>query len=73
MRALLGPSQQQRLGDGCIVGHYGNIQWQKTLAVGSVQVQLFHAVLLEQLVNLIQILQFDGLKEGSIALKLWTE
>lgn len=73
MRAFLGLSQQQRLGDGCVVGHDGDIERQKPLAVGGVQVQLLQAVLLEQLLDLVQILQLDSLEEGGIALELRRE
>ena len=70
MRAFLGSSQQECLGDGWIVGHYRNIQWQKTLAVRGVEIQLFHTILLEQLLHLIKVLLLNSLKESSIALKL---
>lgn len=70
VRAFFGSSQQQCLGDGCIVGHDGNIQWQKTLTVWGVKIQLLQAKLLEQLLHLIKVLQLNSLKECSIALKL---
>lgn len=70
MWALLCSCLQQGPGDGSVVGHDGNVQGQQPLAVGGVEVQLLGAVLLQQLLHPVQVLQLHGLEERSIALEL---
>lgn len=68
MWALLAACLQQQLGDGCVVGHDGNVKRRQTLTVRRIEVQLIGRELVEEDLHCVQVLLLHSLEETLTAL-----
>lgn len=68
MWALLAACLQQQLGDGCVVGHDGNVKRRQTLTVRRIEVQLVGRELVEEDLHRVQVLLLHSLEETLAAL-----
>lgn len=68
MWTLFSTCLQQQFGNGCVVGHDGDVERRQALAVGCVQVKFLGRKLVEENLHSVQILLLHGFEDAVAAL-----